>query len=217
MAQWRWPIHAAAIATIVAATYAQVFAGSLASGAVPPGLEQFAALVSKNAEGQQASASKFKPLECEDLGGADSPAFRSCFLVEESGCFHVQTQAEDRDPSIYAFQAHSRPSCSAAGIARGEAAFLEVFLSCGGADLKAKAVADFLAQPVDLSVQGAYELYSDYVNQHDAYPGYQLKDNCPGMAGVNIHDVLDGFPHRGIALYDLSKSSQTSLPKPKAN
>jgi hypothetical protein len=212
MAHWRWPIHAASIALLVAAAQAQSFAASPVSGAVPPAIKQFAALVS-----QSAAASKFKPAECEDLFGAGSPAFRSCFLVEAGDCFHVQTQAEDRDPSIYAFEAHFKPSCSAAAIARAEAAFLEVFLSCGHTDLKAKAIADFLAQPVDLSLPGAAELYSAYVNEHDAYPGYQLKDACPAMTGVNIHDVIDGFPHRGIALYDLSKSSQVTPAKPKAD
>jgi hypothetical protein len=217
MALERWPTYAAAIATIVASAQAQVFAASLVPVAVPPELERFSALVSMRKEGQQAAASKLKKPECHDLGGTGLPSFRSCFLVEVSDCFLVQTQAEDRDPSIYAFEATFKPSCSAAGIARAEATFLEVFLSCGDADLKAKAVADFLAYPVDLSVPGANEHYSDYVNEHDAYPGFQLRDACPGMTGVNIHDVLDGVPHRGIALYDLSKSSQTLRPKPKAN
>jgi hypothetical protein len=212
MAHWRASLNAASVALLFAAAQTQTFAASSVSGAVPPAIEKFAALVS-----QGAAASKFKPAECDDLFGSGSPAFRSCFLMETDDCFHVQTQAQDRDPLIFAFEAHFKPSCSVAAITHAEAVFLEVFLSCDGADLKAKAIADFLAQPVDLSVPGAETLYEDYINEYGAYPGYQLKDACPAMTGVNIHDVIDGFPHRGIALYDLSKSSQAGPAKPKAD
>jgi hypothetical protein len=206
MAQVCRPMCVAAAAFVV--TQAPVFAAGHASGDGEAKLEQFAALAS--------GRSAFKPLKCEDLGPAGSPAFRSCFLVDVNDCFYVQTQAEDRDPSIYVFDAHFKPACPADDIAHAEATFLDVFLSCGP-DMKAKAVADFLAKPVDLSAPGADEVYSNYVNEHDAYPGYQLKDACPAMAGVNVHDVIDGFSHHGIALYDLSTSSQKYPPKPKAN
>lgn len=205
MAQCR-PIITVAI--MAAEMPAQVFAANLAPGDLSPKLEQFVALV---------SGATFKPLACKDLGGTNSAAFRPCLLVEVADCFHVQTQAEDRDPSIFAFAAHFKPACSTARIMRAEAAFLEVFLTCGNADHKAKAISEFLSQSVDLSAPGAEEIYFEYVNKHDAYPGYQLASACPGMTGVNIHSVFDGYPHHGIALYDISKSSQNSLQKPKAN
>jgi hypothetical protein len=202
------------IALLILLLLALPFSAYAANSEVPAALKQFSALLMHQADG---TAIKLKPAECTNLNGSGSPAFQSCFVNEASGCFYVQTQAENINPSIFAFAADLKPHCSAAAISKAETAFLEVFLSCGDSDPKVQAIANFLANPLDLSSDTAYDEYSDYVAEHDAYPGYQLKDACPAMTGVNIHDMIDGFPHRGIALYDLSISSGSHPVKPKAN
>lgn len=207
---------------LVLALQALLLASALPAGAeaieAPAILRQYATLVSQTTEDARKSpAIRLKPAECTDNGNSASSAFRSCFLEEANDCFYVQTQAEDREPSIFAFAAHLKPHCPAVAMDRAEAAFLEVFLSCGDDVAKSKAMADFIARPVDLSAADAHAWYSDYVSEHGAYPGYQLQEACPAMTGVNIHDVIDGYPHRGIALYDLSGSTHPSPPQPKAN
>ncbi len=156
----------------------------------------------------------FKPAKCSDMKGMDK-AFESCFLEEIHACFFVQTQAEDRDPTIFAFDGTLKPGCPADMLTKAEKAFLQTYLTCDSGEAAAKASAEFLAQPVEFSTTGATEAYEDYVNTHQAYPGYQLKDACRGMTGVNIHDTFKNAPHVGMALYVIEPGSSSF--KPKAN